>query len=207
MTKGEYGTFDPHLKGLKLARIRMQELRAAAKTHGVPPQKVKFLGLLDGGVSPQKAIKALRKYFQTRKSDVIFTPEYLFSVYAHSDHLNTGLATLYLVKQEFPAPLPLLFTYHSFKNTHFLKCDLKSTGRALKIHKSQVQVIGYLYPLRWMNNLLNGFLHCRRLIFMEACRQIFFNRRISVSFLDRIFYSFFCLGKFIFKAWRPENSK
>ncbi|TFG04726.1 MAG: PIG-L family deacetylase [Promethearchaeota archaeon] len=204
MTRGEYGTMNRNLKGEKIARIRSQELRDAAHTHGVPSERVKFLGLIDGHVTIRAAMKALRKYLQERIPDILFVPEYIFSVYTHSDHLNTGIASLSLLKLESGSPRPLLLTYHSYKNTHYLQCDLRSTGKALGIHKSQVQVIGLLYPLRWIFNLLNGFFCCRRFIFMEACRRVYFDRKIQVSLLDHLFHALYSLGRLVFRAWSED---
>jgi LmbE family N-acetylglucosaminyl deacetylase len=206
MTKGEWGTMDPSLKGEKLARIRVQELEQAAQLHGVPPNKIKFLGLIDGDVTLPKAMKVLRAYFKARKPDVIFVPEYSFSVYVHPDHLNTGKATCILLKREFQAPRPLLFTYHSFKNNTYLRTKMRATGKAIAAHKTQVQVIVYLLPFRYLFDLMNGFFHCRRLLFMESARRVFFTQKIKISFLDRLFSAAFSLGKFVFKAWSPGES-
>jgi LmbE family N-acetylglucosaminyl deacetylase len=206
ITKGEWGTMDPKLKGKPLTKIRVQELRNAAKLHGVPKEKVKFLGLIDGDVTVKKAMNVLRKYFKERNPDVIFVPEYEFSIYVHSDHLNTGKAVCLLLRNEFTKPRPLLFTYHSFKNNIFMKTNMLSTGKALAEHRTQVQVIGFLLPLRWIFNLYNGF-NYRRLMFMESCRRVFFKKRIKITFFDKILHAAFSLGKFVFKAWIPEEYK
>ncbi len=205
MTKGEYGTLNPKLKGNKLAKIRVQELRKAAQLHGVPGHKVKFLGLIDGDVSVQRALNVLRKYFQARNPDIIFAPEYCFSIYVHPDHLNTGKAVCILLKNEFKSPRPLLFVYHSFKNNTFIHTDMRATGKALKAHATQFQVIGYLLPLRYIYNLFNGFSCCRRFIFMESCRRIFFQKKLKITFLDKFFYAATRFGKFFFKAWKPKS--
>ncbi len=204
MTKGEWGTLIPELKGEKLAKIRERELQNAAKLHGIPKNKVKFLGLIDGNVTVPKAIKVLRKYFKDRKPDVIFVPEYNFSTYVHEDHLNTGKAACILLKKEFESQRPLMFTYHSYKNNVFLRTNMRSTGKALAEHKTQFQVIGFLLPFRYLIDLYHGF-HYHRLMFMEACRQVFFNKKIKVTLWDRILHAAFNLGKFVFKAWKPEN--
>ena len=207
MTKGEWGTMDPSLKGEKLARIRVRELEQAAQLHGVLPNKIRFLGLIDGDVTLPKAIAVLRSYFEARKPDVIFVPEYSFSVYVHPDHLNTGKAACILLKREFRSPRPLLFTYHSFKNNIYLRTKMRATGKAIAAHKTQVQVIVYLLPFRYLFDLMNGFFYCRRFLFMESARRIYFTQKITISFLDRLFSAAFSLGKFVFKAWSPANAK
>ncbi|MHA1382552.1 MAG: PIG-L family deacetylase [Candidatus Helarchaeota archaeon] len=206
LTKGEWGTIDSKLKGKKLARIRVRELQNAAKLHGVPKNKVKFLGLIDGSVTVKKAKDVLRKYFKERNPDVIFVPEYNFSIYMHSDHINTGKAACLLLKNEFTSPRPFIFAYHSFKNNVFIKTNMRSTGKALAEHKTQVQVIGFLLPFRWIFNLYNGFTY-RRFMFMESCRRIFFKKKIRITFFDKILHAAFSLGKFIFKAWIPKEFK
>lgn len=207
LTKGEFGTFDKNLKGKKLASIRVKELQNASRLHGVPKEKVKFLGLIDGGVTIPKAIKVLRKYLQNRKPDIIFVPEYNFSVYVHSDHINTGKAACILLKKEITSPRPILFTYHSFKNNGFIRTNMRSTGKAIKEHRTQFQVIGYLLPFRYVLDLYNGF-HYRRFMFMEACRRVFFDRKIKISLYERILSAAFSAGKFVFKAWTaPEEVK
>ncbi len=207
MTRGEWGTLNKSFKGKKLARIRSKELQDAAAYHGVPKNKVKFLCLLDGRVKMKEATMALRKYIKKRAPNVIFAPEYTFSVYTHSDHIVTGRATCFLLKREFTDPRPKLFVYHSFKNNLYIRCDLRATGKALGIHQSQVQVIGMLYPLRWIFNILNGFYYYRRIIFMEGARRVFFDKKIRVTLLDRLFYAFYNIGKLIFRAWTPEDTQ
>ena len=204
MTKGEWGTLVPELKGKKLAKIREQELLNAAKLHGIPKHKVKFLGLIDGEVTVLSAVKALRKYLRDRKPDSIFAPEYTFSTYVHSDHINTGKAACILLKKEFTSPRPLMFAYHSFKNNVFIRTNMRSTGKAIAEHKTQFQVIGFLLPFRYVLNLYHGF-HYRRFMFMEACRRVYFNKKIKVTLKDRILHAAFSLGKFVFKPWKPGD--
>lgn len=205
MTKGEYGTMNPSLKGKKLARIRVQELQDAAKAYGLHKNRVKFLGLLDGNVTLKRALKTLQEYLQKRKPDVIFAPEYDFSVYVHPDHLNTGKATCILLKKGKISPRPLLFTFHSFKNNIFIKSTFGTPMKTLKAHKSQFQVIGYLIPLLYLYNLLIGFLQYHRFMFVQACRRIFFEKKLHLTFLERIFHAAFSIGKLIFKPWRAEK--
>lgn len=205
MTRGEYGTLDPTLKGTKIAKIRSKELQSAAELHGVPKHKVKFLGLIDGNVNLKDTKAVLRTYLQKRKPDVIYAPEYTFSVYVHSDHLITGTAVCLLLKHGLLTPRPKLFVYHSFKNNTYIRCDLRATGKALAIHQTQVQVIGYLYPLRWIFNILNGFFYYRRFLFMEGVRRVFFNKKVKVTFLDRFFHALYSIGKLVFKAWSPND--
>jgi LmbE family N-acetylglucosaminyl deacetylase len=205
LTKGEYGTLDAHLKGEKVAAIRVVELQNAVKLYGVPREKVKFLGLIDGNVTLPKAMKVLRTYFQQRKPQVIFAPEYTFSIYVHPDHVNTGKAACLLIKQNVLSPRPLLFTYHSFKNSHYIRTSIFATSRALEKHRSQVQVIVYLYPLFWLYSIFNGFFYCHRFLFAESIRRVFFEKKIRITFLDRLFYAAASFGKFFFKAWSPNR--
>ncbi|NVM54311.1 MAG: PIG-L family deacetylase [Candidatus Helarchaeota archaeon] len=205
MTKGEYGTLNASLKGEKLGKIRVKEFQNAAESYGISKDKVKFLGMIDGQVTVQKAMKALRKYFQKRKPEIIFAPEYTLSVYVHPDHLNTGRAICLLLKNEFTSPRPRLFVFHSFKNNVFLRSTMHT--KAFQAHQSQIQVIGFLFPLFWLYKLMNGFFCCRRFMFMEACRRVSFKKKIKITFLDRIFHAAASFGKLIFKAWSPGENK
>ena len=205
MTKGEYGTLDPALKGEELAKIRVKELQNAAKMYGIPKKNVKFLGLIDGDVTLEKAMNVLRKYLHERKPDVIFAPEYQFSIYVHPDHLNTGKAVCLILKHEFNPPRPQLFVYHSFKNNIYLPTSMHS--KAFQAHQSQIQVIGYLFPFFWLYKLFNGFFGRRRFQFMDASRRVMFEKKIKITFLDKLFYAAASFGKFFFKAWTPETEE
>ncbi|MHA1275977.1 MAG: PIG-L deacetylase family protein [Candidatus Helarchaeota archaeon] len=203
MTKGEYGTLDRHLKGDKIAAIRVREFEAAAELYGIPRTHVHFLGLIDGNVTLKKAIIALQKYLLNRKPDIIFAPEYTFSIYVHPDHLNTGKAVCLLLKEAIILPRPKLFVYHSFKNSIYIPTKIHSPS--FEVHRSQIQVIVYLFPLFWCYKLLNGFFYYRRIFPMDACRQVLFNKKIHISFLDKLLYAAASFGKFFFKAWAPED--
>ncbi len=203
LTKGEYGTMNPSLKGSKIAQIRVREFQNAADSYGIPKKNVIFLGLVDGDVTLDKAMNVLRKYLLERKPDIIYAPEYSFSIYVHPDHLNTGKALCLLLKHEFSSPRPILFVYHSFKNRAYLPAPMHS--KAFKIHASQVQVIVFLFPLFWIYKLMNCFFNSRRFGFMEACRRVYFTKKIKVTFFDKFFSAAASLGKFFFKAWSPSE--
>jgi len=100
-TSGQRGSNDSKLTGEKLAQIRQQEQRAAAKALGV--REVHFLNYNDGELQPslelkEKIVIYIRKY----KPDYVFTmdpskfyynrPE--FSFINHADHRAIGEAAL-----------------------------------------------------------------------------------------------------------------
>ena len=204
MTKGEYGTMDPNLRGDKLANIRIKEYLGVLGHYGLSKRNLKFMGLIDGGVTIKAAKNKLNSLISKFKPDILIAPEYQFGVYHHSDHINTGKTALNILKNMPEKDRPKFFVYQSFKNTHYFPAEMKFTLKVLKAHESQFQVIGFLYPMLFLFQLINGF-HFRRAMWAQALRKIYFNKKIKLTFIDRLLYHLFKKGELIFHAWVEEE--
>ncbi len=203
-SRGEYGTMNPDLKGEKIARIRTHEYLNVLKLYGLSGKNLRFLGLIDGRVKHEKVIKKLKLIINNFKPDIVIAPEYQFAVYHHSDHIETGKAVLSIIKRMKETERPKLFVYQSFINDIFIPASIKFNLKVMNAHKSQFQVIGFLYPLLFLFNLSNGF-HYRRLINCHALRRINFKKKMKLSFKNRLFYHLFKKGEIIFKAWDTDD--
>ena len=204
MTRGEYGTMIPSLKGEKIAKIRTREYTEVLKLYGLSKKNLTFLGLIDGSVKYKKAKEKLKPFINNYKPDIIIAPEYQFGVYYHMDHIETGKAVLSIVKAMSEKERPKYYVYQSFINDIFIPADIKFSLKALNAHQSQFQVIGFLYPLLLFLNLVNGF-HYRRLMNCHALRRINFKKKLKLSFMKRLIYHAFKKGELIFKAWDHEE--
>ncbi|MHA1783994.1 MAG: PIG-L deacetylase family protein [Candidatus Helarchaeota archaeon] len=200
MTKGEFGTMDSKLRGRKMADIRVREYSNVLKIYGLNAKKnLRFLDLIDGSVTIKAAKKKIIPIINEYEPDVIFAPEYQFGVYHHSDHVNTGKAVLSILQKELESGKPKLFVYQSFKNTNYFPADIRFCYKVLTAHKSQFQVIGFLYPMLFLFQLING-LHFGRLMWAQGVRRIT-TKKIHLSFKDRFLYHLFKKGELLFHAW------
>ncbi|MHA1264549.1 MAG: PIG-L deacetylase family protein [Candidatus Helarchaeota archaeon] len=205
MTKGEYGTLNDSLKGEKLGKIRQKELLQAAKMEGI--QDVEFLNFLDAHVEINgDTIQTIREAIEAFKPDVIFAPEGLYSYYPHDDHLNTGIIVYNIIKGIKPIERPILYTYHSYINTHYFPMrNLRLQNRALLTHKSQY----WLLIPTWLLRFFLGFYFFLRLprkfhrfLFAEAYRKVNFeNDQIRyLTFKQRIIARLTTKLKKLFKS-------
>ncbi len=92
-TNGDKGSSDPDMTPDRLAGIREQEQRAAAKVLGI--SEVVFLGHPDGGLEDSPAfrgelVRLIRKY----RPDLVMTHDPYRPYRGHRDHRITGLVTL-----------------------------------------------------------------------------------------------------------------
>lgn len=92
-TNGDKGTTDPNMTSEKLAVIREQEQREAAKVLGV--SEVIFLGYRDGGLEDTpdfrgKLVKLIRKY----RPDAVITHDPKLRYMGHRDHRITGTVAM-----------------------------------------------------------------------------------------------------------------
>jgi LmbE family N-acetylglucosaminyl deacetylase len=92
-TNGDKGTSDDSMTSEKLARIREQEQREAAKVLGV--SEVIFLGYPDGGLEDTaefrgKLVRLLRKY----RPDVVITHDPKLRYMGHRDHRIAGIVAM-----------------------------------------------------------------------------------------------------------------
>ena len=93
-TNGDKGTSDPEMTSERLAAVREQEQRDAARVLGV--KEVVFLGHPDGGLEDStefrgQLVRALRQH----RPDVVFCPDpFRRTFYLHRDHRICGQVTL-----------------------------------------------------------------------------------------------------------------
>ncbi len=92
-TNGDKGSGDPAMTSEKLARIREQEEREAAKALGI--SEVVFLGYPDGGLDDTREYRG-KIVFQIRRfrPDIIITPDPHRLSHNHRDHRMAGLVTM-----------------------------------------------------------------------------------------------------------------
>lgn len=205
VTKGEYGTRTPRLKGtVELGRIRKQELIQAAKIEGVT--QVEFLDYLDANVEISKdAIQDIERKIKDFKPDVIFAPEGVYAYYIHLDHIRTGLMVYHVVKNIKISERPKLFMYNSYVNTHYFPMrHWRRQGRALLAHKSQYWLLIPTYPIRFILGFYFGFRlprKLRRYVLAEAYRRVDFREKNhKLGLRQRIFGLFFSKLQF-----KPAN--
>ena len=92
-TNGDKGSSDPDMTSERLAKIREQEQREAAKVLGI--SEVVFLGHPDGGLEDTPAfrgelVRLIRKY----RPDIVMTHDPYRRYMGHHDHRITGIVTL-----------------------------------------------------------------------------------------------------------------
>ena len=92
-TNGDKGSSDPDMASERLAKIREQEQREAAKVLGI--SEVVFLGHPDGGLEDTPAfrgelVRLIRKY----RPDIVMTHDPYRRYMGHRDHRITGIVTL-----------------------------------------------------------------------------------------------------------------
>jgi LmbE family N-acetylglucosaminyl deacetylase len=92
-TNGDKGTSDSSMTSERLAGLRVQEQRAAAKVLGV--SEVVFLGYPDGGLedTPEfrgKLVRLLRQY----RPDVVITHDPKLRYMGHRDHRIAGIVAM-----------------------------------------------------------------------------------------------------------------
>ncbi len=92
-TNGDKGSSDPDMTSERLAKIRKQEQREAAKVLGI--SEVVFLGHPDGGLEDTpvfrgELVRLIRKY----RPDIVMTHDPYRRYMGHRDHRITGIVTL-----------------------------------------------------------------------------------------------------------------
>ncbi|MHA1232043.1 MAG: PIG-L deacetylase family protein [Candidatus Helarchaeota archaeon] len=206
-TRGEWGTVNKKLKGKWLAKIRENELKAAALVNGVPPHKVKFLGYIDGEIEfKEPIIMNIINFIEKNNFDIIFAPEYFFTYYFHSDHTNLGKIILYYAYINKNKSKKNVFYYHSVYNNVFIRVDMRRTHKAIMKHKTQILLIGFFIALRPILNLLNGLIS-KKLPFAEGVRKLDLNteKNLKLPLFYRILYHFYEIGKSFERPWKKET--
>jgi LmbE family N-acetylglucosaminyl deacetylase len=200
MTRGDQGTVDPKLKGEKLARIRTQELRRAAKIEGVTD--VEFLGFGDSNVRvTHSSIQTVKSAIDVFAPDIIFAPECLYPYYPHKDHVKTGWIIYKIIKAMAETAHPRLFFYHSYVNTHYFPMiHWRQQSKAIREHISQYWLLIPLYHIRFiLGSYFRLYLphRLRYSWFSEAFREVKFQDDLSRNYtlMQRLLERFVALIK------------
>ncbi|MHA1822120.1 MAG: PIG-L deacetylase family protein [Promethearchaeota archaeon] len=148
LTKGEFGIFQDEWKGPRLARIRVHELKTAAETNGVPPDKVHFGDIIDGFVQfDMENVKYVADLLNKIQPDYLFAPEPYYTYYWHQDHINGGRIAHYLFKRQkkyLKKEIKALYFFTTARSNFWWPFNDPSISyRALEKHKSQ------MWLLRW----------------------------------------------------------
>ena len=143
-TKGGKGYPNPLYHGERLRNVRVKEAHAAAKILGIKKENVKFLDFHDAAVKEKynkESILIFKKWIDTLEPDVIFAPEAFekISWYKHSDHIHVGKMVLKACKQL--NYKPVLYFYHSLKNTVYFDVTGFLIEDSQFIHQSQYYMV------------------------------------------------------------------
>jgi hypothetical protein len=162
-------------------------MERAAKLVGA---KLDWLGFIDGYLPySKKSYTALKEYIETLKPDVIFTPEPLFTLDSHTDHVTTGKLA-YLILKQMKKP-PLLLYFHSFKCNYYVPCAVRSKSlEVLSCHVSQEMDRKITHLGQRIYQFVYG-LFCPGARFAEGYRVVRFKSgESSFSFRRKIMYWF-----------------
>ncbi|MHA1381953.1 MAG: PIG-L deacetylase family protein [Candidatus Helarchaeota archaeon] len=145
MTSDEYGTKRNDFKGERIKRIRMHEMKEAAKAYGTNPDgtpKIKLIwfGEIDGHLPFNRDVfLRLKEKVIDIKPDIIIGPDSFFSLDLHNDHKHTGWLIYLVIKSLKPSERPILLLYHSFNTNFYIRFkDISIQVEATAKHKSQV---------------------------------------------------------------------
>lgn len=159
LTRGEFGISEPNWKGPRLAKIRTQELKRAAKINGIEKKHVHFGDIIDGFIRFTKEnIDLVVSWINKLDPDIIFAPEPYFTYYWHDDHISTGKILFYIttkLQNRLTKNIRSLYYYTAFKsNFSWPFNSAKHSDKALFEHKSQWWLLKWtklFYPLEKHN--------------------------------------------------------
>ncbi len=159
LTRGEFGIFEPKWKGPRLAKIRTQELKKAAKINGIDNIQVHFGNIIDGFIRfTKKNVNLVISWIKKLKPDIIFAPEPYFTYYWHSDHISLGKILYYIttkLQNQLDKKIRSLYYYTTAKsNFSWPFNSANHSDKALYEHKSQMWLLKWaklFYPLEKHN--------------------------------------------------------
>jgi hypothetical protein len=214
ITKGEFGLpgyrYDK-FKGEFLAKIRTKELYSALALHNIDSVNVHFFGYTDGFVKfNRELITTIRQYITEEKPDIIFAPEALFTWYQHKDHVNTGKAIYYIIKNNLVNYKPKLYFYGTiFPNFlfGFNSNDFELVDNLLACHKTQYWLLNrlkltYKFTTRRAAFKLSGWKYAekyRRVYFLPSNRK-----KNNARFIIKMLTHWYCSMPW-FKAKYPKD--
>ena len=153
-TNGDKGSSDPDMTSERLAKIREQEQREAAKILGV--SEVIFLGHPDGGLEDTPAFRGeLVRIIRKHRPDVVLTTDPYRKYLWHRDHRVAGIVTMDAIfpyardRLSYPEQIAEGLTPHRVREVYFWGSEEPDTFidvdetfslklAALSCHASQV---------------------------------------------------------------------
>lgn len=204
-TNSAFGTKRQEFKGERLYRIRKKELERTLdvyKSHVKNELKLLRLEYTDGSLPlDEKAINRVMALIQEKKPDVVFTPDPVYSVDYHPDHLNTGRLVYFAIKRMEPRERPKhLFFFYTFKPNFGISChpsNIKTVQAALREHRSQIapgkvdiltkfKKLSLMVNFRRVNAFVDTFRH------LSVQNEGFPDQNDSIrSIKDKMLYSLF----------------
>jgi len=159
LSRGEFGIFEPNWKGPRLAKIRTQELKKAAKVNGIDNEQVHFGNIVDGFIRFTKEnIDLVISWINKLNPDIIFAPEPYFTYSWHEDHISCGKLLYYIftkLQNQLNKKIRSLYYYTTFKsNFSWPFNNAEHSYKALFEHKSQMWLLKrskLFYPLEKHN--------------------------------------------------------
>ena len=159
LTKGEFGILEPNWKGPRLAKIRVQELRRAAKINGIDSNHVYTGDIIDGFIRFTKDnLKMMIEWINQLKPDIVFAPEAYYTYYWHVDHISIGKLLYYIftkLRNKLNNPIQTLYFYTTAKGTFSWPFNnTEQCYKAIFAHESQWWLLKWtklFYPLEKHN--------------------------------------------------------
>ena len=146
LTRGENEWWNPH-KGQKLARIREEEAKKAAKILGI--QQMRFLDFIDGKIAfNEESVKKIIKVLEEFAPEIVYAPEYKMALdFWDSDHIQTGKVVQEACRRT-NKNIKLYFYQAFLVNTFVDTTDYyDKRNKALEAYKSQRFYLNIYKPL------------------------------------------------------------
>ncbi|MBN2153132.1 MAG: PIG-L family deacetylase [Candidatus Lokiarchaeota archaeon] len=144
MTSDEYGTPRNEFKGMRIKRIRVAEMTAAAKEYGTNPDgspkiHLHWFGEIDGYLPFDRGVLGrLVGFIKELRPRIVLAPDSFFTLDYHVDHMRTGWLAYIAVKAFPTVGRPLLLLYHSTAPDFYVPFpSLDIQTRAWQRHRSQ----------------------------------------------------------------------
>lgn len=149
LTKGEFGIYDQDWIGPRLARIRVWELKKAAKINQIPINNIYFGDFIDGFLKfSSEQISTVIEWLNKLRPNVVFAPEAYYAYYWQVDHINCGKILYYIYRsgqKRLKTPISGLYFYNTLKpNFWWPSNDIKRGKKAFYQHQSQMWFIKWI---------------------------------------------------------------
>jgi LmbE family N-acetylglucosaminyl deacetylase len=206
---GEYGVVNQlrksdqvdRIKGLNLRKIRKKENFNAKQAYGhFSDGTARVITIpmtyIDGHVPfNQKSVRRIQELIKKIKPSVIISPDPLYSIDWHHDHMNTGRTAYYAVKKIEPKFFPQQFLlFQTFKPNYRLPINsifYATLKKAHQAHRSQLSPLGIKLMLGFHRYLVSPF-RAKKQLFRKVELEDFnqYDRKYNKlqSLKDKIMY-------------------